>query len=338
MQKGKKASILLFFLILPLSAGPVENMFKAFEERPEYVRPFATILGSMTNAGWYQSASVGKDFSFGVALPISLMYLNNRDREYSGTYIDEGCRKCREREAECNGCVECQKFTAPTVFGTIRTPEITRSIIDLNFNVVTDTLPVDPPFSDGIEELTQIAGLPFLSLQTTFSIHYTAVTLRYMGIPAIPGTSLNFPGIGLQHDFQYLLPSLPVSLSVAANFTFLIISLAPEEWTDDGTMSGNLSLNGLSNFLGILAGYKPVRFLEVFLETGWEHSFLKPSGTLIVNNETIKPSLTLKGRNGFRTALNIAFPIKYNPVIGGIGGAQFGYLVNLIGFKSRKKE
>ncbi|MBN1576153.1 MAG: hypothetical protein JW913_06370 [Chitinispirillaceae bacterium] len=315
----------------------MEDMLRAFEKRPEYVRPFATILGSLTNAGWYQSASVEKDFNFGIALPISVIYLNNRDREYSGAHIDEGCRKCREHGADCNGCVECQEFTAPTIFGTIHTPQVTSSLTDLNYNVESDdTLSVR--FSDGIEEFSQIAGLPFVTLQASFSAYYTALTLRYLGVPGIPGASFNLPGIGLQHDFQYLLSSLPVSLSLAANFTFLIVSMSPGEWKEVESTTGTLKLNGLSNFLGILAGYKPVKFLEIFLETGWEHSFLKPSGTLTINDETITPTIKLTGRNGFRAALNIAFPIKYHPVIGGIGGAQFGYLVNLIGFKSQKKE
>ena len=338
MHKEKKVAFLLFLLPLWLSAGPIDETIKAFESRPDYVRPFSTIVGSMTNSGWYQSASISKHFNFGVSLPISVIYLVNKDREYSGSYTDPNCATCREQEAagasvNCRGCIECQQFTAPTIFGSIHRPNVVQYRI-LENGSVHDAVPVDPPFSDGIEELNQIAGLPFATLQASFSLYHTELTLRYMGMPEIAGISLHLPGVGLRYDFQHFLPVVPVSLSLAANFTILTAAWTPDEEDIEGT----LKLNGLSNFLGIVAGYQPKQFLEIFLETGWEHSFLTPSGELTVKGDLVRPTKTITGRNGFRAALNIAFPIKYNPVIGGIAGSQFGYFINIFSFRSKKEE
>lgn len=331
-----RIGIITFFTfcsVVTLSAGPLEETVKAFERRPEYVRPFATIVGTMTNAGWYQSASVAKEFGFGISLPISVVYLSKADRQYSGTWTDDGCVACRSHSgAQCGACQATQNFTAPTIFGSIRAPQISRSVIDLNYNVVGQ-MPADPPFSDGVEELNALSALPYATLQATFFAWYTALTLRYMGIPEISGFGLQLPGVAIQHDFRHLFEQLPFSLSLAANFTFISAS-----WTPGEDIVGKLKLNGMSNFLGILAGYSPKRFIEIFLEAGWDHSFLKPSGELIVDEEPVNPSATITGRNGFRAALNIAFPIGYHPVIGGIAGSQFGNSVTLFGYRSRPKE
>jgi hypothetical protein len=319
------------------AAGALEETVKAFERRPDYVRPFATIAGTMTNSGWYQSAAIGKEFSFGIALPLTLIYLSRADRQYSGEYVDTNCTKCRIQEAggasvNCRECVEHQSFTAPTIFGSIDAPEVQRSIIDLRYNVIS-TLPVDALFSDGVPELSRLSALPFITLQASFSAYYTALTLRYIGIPEIEGTGFQFPGFGIQHDFQHLLSRVPLSLSLAANFTFLNVG-----WTPGGDVEGKLTLGGLSHFVGVLAGYRPAGFFEIFLETGWEGSFLQPSGTLIVDNDIVSPSERLVGRNAFRAALNIVFPLQYTPVLGGGAGAQFANLINIVSYKSKKNE
>jgi len=95
----------------------------------------------------------------------------------------------------------------------------------------------------------------------------------------------------------------------------------------------------MSAFAGILAGYK-LKVIEFFLECGWEHSQLKATGDMTIApseagglSETIHPSLTLKGRNMFRAALNIAFPIGWMPVVGGNAGAELGNTVNILSYK-----
>lgn len=314
-------------------AGPVGETVKAFERRPQYVLPFATLLGEMTNAGWYQSAAVDRKFGYNFSLPISLVYVGKKDREYSGTYVDPACSQCVDQssssQVECYGCRDCQDYTAPTVFGTIRTPVVYKYVIGLDYSVI-DSLQ-DPTFSDGIEELGDLSLLPFVTLQAGFSYYYTELKLRYLGMPSIGGISVHLPGFGVQHDFQYLLPdNLPISLSLAANFTFLNVKWKPGE-----DVTGTLSLSGLTNFLGVVGGYKLKDNIEVFLETGWQHSYMKPSGTLDVDGDIVEPSETITGRNAFKAALNVAFALGYHPVLGGTAGADFANTINILSYKSK---
>lgn len=337
MSKPQKIFITLIFFNMQSWGGSLGETIKGFG--PDYLRPVATIVGSMTNSGWYLSSNLNKNFNFSVSIPISLVYLNEQDREYSGTYTDEKCAECQKQKAvdptiKCQNCIECRQYAAPTIFGTIHTPELYRSIIDLHYNVI-DQIKDTILFNDGIKELSALSVLPFLTLQATFSYYYSEIQLRYIGIPAISGVSFNFPGIGLQHDFHHFFPSWPISLSLAAHMTFLTASWKPGE-----DVEGTLQLNGLSSFIGILAGYKITKYLEVFLETGWDNSYLAPSGKLdIINDngqrEIVEMHQTISGRNGFKAALNFSFPIQYNPVIGGIAGAQWGNVINVLSYKSK---
>ncbi|MFP4013982.1 MAG: DUF6588 family protein [Chitinispirillaceae bacterium] len=315
-------------------AGPIGETVKAFERRPQYVLPFATLLGEMTNSGWYQSASVDRLFGYNFSLPISLVYIGGKDRAYSGTYVDPACIQCREQASsnasiESYGCKDRQDYTAPTIFGTIRTPVVYKYVIGLDYSVI-DSLQ-DPTFSDGIEQLSNLSLLPFVTLQAGLSYYYTELKLRYLGMPSIGGISVHLPGFGIQHDFQYLLPdNLPVSLSLAANFTFLNV-----KWEPGDDVTGTLSLSGLTNFLGVIGGYKLRDNIEVFLETGWQHSYMKPSGTLDVDGDIVEPTETITGRNAFKAALNVGFALGYHPVLGGTAGADFANTINILSYKSK---
>jgi hypothetical protein len=339
MTAFKEIGLLLLVVCSCLFAGALEETVKAFEKRPDYVKPLITSVGTMTNSGWFVGGENPKTFGYSISLPISLVYLNNNDRQYSGSFIDSGCQECMKQKAaganvNCANCVECQQFTAPTIFGTIPIPNVYQSRLDLHGNV-NGKLAADPPFSDGSADLNSTVLLPFATLQASFSYYYSELILRYIGIPSIAGISVQFPGIGLKHDFCHFIPMCPVSLSLAANFTFLSAT-----WKPGGNVQGSLQLSGLSDFFGMLIGYKAAKHLEVFLEGGWEHISMTPSGELHIIDEDnwVRPRTTITGRNGFRMALNVSFPITYNPVIGGIGGAQFGNLINVISFKSPRKD
>ncbi|MFW5960148.1 MAG: DUF6588 family protein [Chitinivibrionales bacterium] len=320
-----------------LSAGAVSETVEAFEETQEYVQPFASLLGTMTNTGWYQSASVSEDFSFYIGLPISITYISSKDREYSGTYYDETCQKCHEYQEEGDniddaGCREKQEYTTPTIFGSIKAPHSTKYLIDNDFNVV-DSSRID--YSDGIDELADMNILPFATLMAGFSFKYTSLNLRFIGMPKIGGISVILPGFGIQHDLSSFLPEIPVDLSIGANFTIPVVSWEPGENVD-----GTMKIRGLSNFLGIIAG-KDFGKTELLLECGWEHSFLKPSGKLTIHEDDgsediVEPSKKFSGRNAFRLSLIASLDIGYNPFIGQSFGSEMRTDVGIISFRKRK--
>lgn len=338
MRFFKNALVIAVLSACTVNAGdPASLTIEGIFNRPLYAQPVATLLGTGTNTGWYQSAAVGKEYGWGIALPVSLVFINNNDRQYEGTINDPVCVDCNERAAvtptvDCKECVECIDFVAPTLFGTIQTPGYKISRLGLDGSV-SGTKNIEPVFTNGVKEIAEFSLVPFATLQAMFSWNYTALTLRYIGIPSIAGFSFQFPGVGIQHDLSRFLPPFPVSLSVAGNITFLNFAWEIKDVKD---AEGTLRLNGLSSFAGILAG-SPLGFIEMFLEMGWEHSYLKPGGDTKVNGELLTTNQVIPGRNGFRAALNIALPIKYNPVVGGIAGAQFGTQVTLLSYKSKKK-
>ncbi|MBN1761177.1 MAG: hypothetical protein JW863_22805 [Chitinispirillaceae bacterium] len=288
--------------IFTLHAGRGSTTMHAINEQPGYMRPLATSIGTMTNSGWFQSASIDKEFGFGVALPISLIYIGSKDRTYTDSYTD------------FTGTVN---VAVPTIFGSEEKPLIPGTT-----------------FRAGLEEFRELSVIPYITVQTSFSFYYTELKLRYMGMPTIKKNGFHFPGIGIQHDFHYLFPSLPVAIALAGNMTFLNTSLTPGDKLD-----GTLKTGGIAGFLGIVAGYRPIDNLEIFLETGWDHSHVSVKGDIVSTEdngwELIPVNNRIAGRNAFRAALNIAVPIKYHPVAGVIAGAQWGNLINLISYKSR---
>lgn len=337
----KTVSVIVLIVVsafILTQAGDLDPFFKSIQDRSEYISPFATILGTMTNTGWYESSSIGRSFGFSFGLPISLTYISSKDRSYTDTYIDSGCVTCNELaqyyNVSCDNCVECQKYTAPTILGTDPAPVLSKSILDVNGNIIGET-PVD--FSDGIEAFSNFSALPFAMLQMKFSYFHTGLRLRYLGMPTISGISLQLPGVGIQHDLASVLPELPVTISLATHFSWILAGWEPGENID-----GRLSLNGSSSFAGVLVGYKFKR-VEFFLESGWEKSQLGTSGTLTINQgssdeEIIEPDFEFDGRNMFRASLNIAFAFGYRPVIGQSVGANFSTLLNLLSFQLGEKE
>ncbi len=322
------------------SAGNLDGIIKAFENNREYVKPFATLFGSMTNSGWYQSSAVPAGFGFYLGLPINVTGLSDQDRSFSWTAEDPGCKLYHtDNPTGKQTCKESSTYDAPTIFGRKNGP-ITYSS---DYSPISKTIfdSTETPLSDGKQELSSFNWLPFVEPQLSFSFKYTEIKLRYIGLP-LDAYAFSMPGLGIQHDLASFLPPLPYPLtfSVAANFTWLSAS-----WKPGGNISGTMDLTGQSQFFGVLAGYTYKKWLEVFLETGWESASLKSGGSLIIHDnsttnpqpdESVKPNLNLDGRNGFRLNLNVAFHLGYDAVFGQNMGAQFGNQIGLLAYRYKK--
>jgi hypothetical protein len=346
MKKAHTISVKVLILAIAAtgicSAGVLGPLVKSFEDHTEYVLPFATLTGSMTNTGWYQSAAIDKDFSFFIGLPISLVYITEKDRAFSGTYCNKGCRDCNNLPGtDCRNCIESTDYTAPTAFGTIVARQLHYSILDVYGNIaytaVNDTFLAS---DEGIEGLANLSLMPFASFQVNFSLYHTELKIRYMPVPlGFVGVVAHLPGVGIQHDLASFLPELPVSLSAAMHFTFPVGRWDPSFADED--IHGELTLMGVTNFLGVIVGYK-MKKVEFFLETGWEHSRLKAGGEMTVASENsgleiVRPNSIIRGRNVFRASLNIAFSVGLYPVIGQSASANFPTNASILGYKYIEK-
>jgi hypothetical protein len=331
-MKPRILSVFAQFLLTAVSlsnAGIAADATRTLEKNSYYFKPLSTVFGTINSSGWYRSASVDKNFGFYIGLPLSITYISEKDRSYDSTYIDEPCQQCIEQNRNSRGCLPSRTITLPTIFGRDKAPVINIvSVLDQNNDVLGFT---HKYFSDGVEELSQLNWMPYAALQLGVSWFYTSLQLRFIAIPTDIFT-ITLPAFALQHDLKSVFPNLPFHLSLAGNATFININ-----WKPGDDVKGTVKFNGVSNFLGVLAGYR-FGVLETFLQTGWEHSILKTSGTVtVLPDEVIKPSVKLIGRNAFRIGLNIAMDVGYTAVVGHSFGSEMNTTVNLLGYSYKKK-
>jgi hypothetical protein len=334
---------LVTFAILALpragSASNAGDVVKAFQDNGGYVKPFATLFGSMTNSGWYQSSAVPSGFGFYLGIPMSITKIADDDRSFSYTYVDDGCQQYHANNPSGKQvCREKTEYQTPTIFGRKRAPLASRSIYNGNSDSIVDHQEI--PLSDGKSEVSDFNWIPFLEPQISVSYKYTELKLRYFGF-SVGGYSLSMPAFGIQHDLASVLPPLPVpvNFSIAADMTFFNAS-----WKPGDNVKGTMDLSGQSYFVGVLAGYTYARWLEVFLETGWEGASLKSGGDLVIHDtganpdpdESVKPRLTLEGRNGFRASLSLAFHIGYDAVLSQNVGANLSNQVGILAYRYKK--
>lgn len=310
-------------------ADQLDEVIKSFEGKPRYVEPLATIFGSMTNSGWYQSAGVKGVFGFYFGLPVSVVNIADADRSYDATFTDDGCVAFHADGGTGGNCQETTKYKAPTIFGRDGAPTLERSNYNPNLKAIVDTMEI--PVSDGLPEVADFNWFPFLMPQVGFSAFNTELKVRYFLLP-LGKFNLNAYGVGIQHDLGSFLPVLPVNLSVVANYTAMGVEFEPGEG-----IKGTLELDGSSYFVGALVGYNLLGMFEVFAEAGWEGASIQTGGNLTLTadsqNAVVKPDLDVDGRNGFRAALNLAFHFGYQAVVGQNVGANIGNQVNILGFR-----
>jgi hypothetical protein len=313
----------------------LNDLVKSFEDNKDYVQPFATLFGSMSNSGWYQSSAVPRGFSFYIGLPLTSVLIADDDRSYSGTWVDNGCKEYhKQNPSGTQSCTESKSYSAPTIFGRGKGP-----VLDSNvYNPITNSLSTPPfhvPQNDGNPDLASLNWLPFGEPQISVSYYHTELKMRYLAVPA-PTVFISLPGMGIQHDLASFLPPLPVNISVAANWTWL-----SAEWTPGKKIKGNMTMDGTAAFYGVLTGYTYKKWLEVFAEMGWETASIKTGGKLTITEEgeadqIVKPNLTLEGRNGFRAGLNVALHFGYDAVLGQNFGANLGNSVGVLAYRYKR--
>lgn len=328
------------------AAGEISNLLHAFEDKPGYVQPLATVTGTLLNSGWYTSSRVGTRTGWNFAMPIMLSYISEDDHYYKYTYAT-GCQAIREAGQVGSACPESLDeetiSKAPTMWGpnsSERQWEVSATSEEPGDNNPLDnyTRTKTGPFIDGgISSIRDITTLPFLAPQFAFSSHNFKGTLRGMMIPFVPDISFYSFGLGLQYDPSRFIPGMEQNgFNTSLGFS---ISQWHLGYTPGGDFDGELGVDGLAYQPALIAGWRSGIF-EIFAEIGYEFSSFSSSGELTDNgpdvaaeDRIIKPDVEVDGRNGFRMSLNFALHLgTWQPVLGQSYGAQFGTVANVISF------
>ena len=329
-----KKLVIVLITALSVFAGKFDSAVRAFESQPKYVEPIATVLGTIGGTGWQNSSFVSKSLRGAISLPISITILHDKDRIYSDTYIDSGILFSNLPDSV--KAVDAYKgYITPTVFGTEPAPTLYKSVTDVDGNIV-DSIPVY--FSDGIPDVASFNWIPMPTLQAEISYLYTSIKLRYIGRPSST-LSINYPGIGIQHDIKSFLPNLKsVSITAFGNFSFPIL-----KWTPGDGIDGSVDMKGFSTFSGITIGhnFKKANF-DLFMEMGWEYSKLTTGGELYItsDDEWVRPNMDLIGRNMFRASVVIGFsPGNHYRANGSASvGAEQAYTLTPLAFRFGDKD
>lgn len=326
----KKINLILAFLTATASLSFAEpewasiyHSLIAFDKReglpdgnrPGYVKPLATNLGTVLNSNWYASASVPEVFSFEAGLPIALVTLGTDDQEYAGG--------------------------APTIFGDKKYEwGTTAGMIGSSMSCTTAP---NCNVVNGNETLNKLGVFTYPYLQLAGGFYHARVVLRGMYLPSISELQgFNLFGFGLQYSFGHLfraeLPSalqgLDVSLVFGMNFSG--ISYQPEDYV------GTLDLDVTTTNFALVIGYKPLKMVEIMLSLGYETASMESSGHLTSHDPDsygaeIFPSLSVDGNNGFRLGLSVAFSLgsAFNPVLGVDFGTKTSFTTNILYFKQQ---
>lgn len=299
-----------------LSAFQSDNTSNPFANRPGYVKPIIDNLGNVLNSNWFVSASVPQSFTFEAGLPFSIIPIGSDDRNYT-------------ESTEYMG--ETYSFETPTIFGDHANLEEYDGRIYGNKTL------------NGLGVFTY----PYIQLGAGF--YHARIVLRGMFLPAISELrKFNLFGFGLQysfgHFFQYMLPpaAQPLDVSLVFGYNTSGIGYRPEDY------EGELELDVSTVNFSMVIGYKPVSFVEVMMSLGYQSAEMKSSGHLLcVAKEygqptaeygaTIDPDITVKGNNGFRFGLAVAFQLgkSFHPVVGFDYAGKSSFTTNVLYFRQQ---
>lgn len=285
-----------------------------FGNRPGYVKPLVTNIGTILNSNWISSATVEKVLSIEYGIPIAIAPLGDDDRTYGNN--------------------------SPTIFGDNNVLNAMNFDNSIGCN---NQFPYDAmgcPVYNGSEELNGLSAFTYPYLQLALSAFHLRVALRGMWLPAIENLrDFNLYGFGVQysfgHFFQYLLPRIlhPLNISLMFGYTANNIGYQPDDYT------GQLDMKYTSYTFGAVIGYKIFDLVEAMMTLGYQASKMKASGHLYQGNEifpenVFNPDITVKGDNGFRIGLEVALQIGgYHPVVGYDNGNKSSFTTNLVYFK-----
>lgn len=285
-----------------------------YGNRPDYVKPIITNLSTILNSNWVSSAGVPQSFTFEVGMPFALVPITSDDREYGNAY--------------------------PTIFGGN----------DKNYRTATDICSAEAIAAyggctvvNGNENLNGLGVFTYPYLQGAASFFHARVVLRGMYLPPISQLKkFNLFGFGLQysfgHFFQYMLPRVaqPFDVSLMFGYNTSGISYEPDEF------HGTLDLDISAYTINVVLGYRPFSFIEAMLSFGYQYADMKSSGHLVHKTDPyqfINPNLTVKGDNGFRFGLEVAFQLgSYHPVVGYEYVGKTSFTTNLLYFKQSISE
>jgi hypothetical protein len=318
--------LVVFCGVMPLSADVLGNTLKAFEDKPGYVQPIATILGTVNNSGWHQSAGVGKEMGWSFSIPINLAYIHENDWHYTRKHNECGV------PSECGS--DITELELPTIFGP-NTNQTLRTYYPGLSGGVTETF---EDVEDGDVNVRKWSTIPMVHFQGSFMYNYTEFKLRLLPVPAGP---FNFfiLGFGIQHDIRSFMEGalggpMPLDVSFTTNLSWWNLSYATPD-----PYEGDLELNGLNTFTGFVLGKRAGAF-EFFTEIGWETANLNAAGN-ITNTDPddgestlIQPDISVDGRNGFKISANVAVHLgTYSASLGQHYASQYGSTINVLSYR-----
>lgn len=296
-----------------------DGSINPYANRPGYVKPIIDNLGNVLNSNWYVSASVPQSFTFEAGLPFSIIPIGDDDRNYTETYTDPASGQSFD-------------FETPTIFG--------------------DHHDMEQPYDGRIYGNKTLNGLGVFTypyLQLGASMFHARVVFRGMFLPSISELrKFNLFGFGLQysfgHFFQYMLPAAaqPLDVSLVFGYNSSGIGYRPDDY------DGQLDLDVSTTNFSLVIGYKPINFIEVMMSLGYQSAEMKSSGNLVCTakefgqptgdyGKTITPDITVKGNNGFRFSLAVAFQLgkSLHPVVGFDYAGKSSFTTNILYFKQQ---
>lgn len=287
------------------SLSAFDSSIPIYGNRPDYVKPIITNLGTILNSNWVSSAGVPKSFTFEAGLPFAIVPITDDDRSYT-TSIDILGQRI--------------SYETPTIFGehgNVQQPD----------NRIY-----------GNENLNSLGVFTYPYLQLAGSFYHARLVLRGMFLPSISQLQkFNLFGFGLQysfgHFFQYKLPKAaqPLDVSLMFGYSTSGIGYQPDDY------NGELDLDISAYTINLVVGYKPIQLVEIMMSLGYQNSSMKSSGHLVNKDnplQQINPNLTVKGNNGFRFGIEVALQLgSFHPVVGYDYVGKSSFTTNILYFK-----